>query len=296
MHKNILISIGISILFLGLCVTPSVAIFNVKKSFEPILSGNTLYVGGTGEGNYSKIQDAINDASNGDTVFVFNGTYYENIVIDKSISLIGEDKDTTIIDGDHNGDVLKVTADWVNISGFTIQSGGGNGLYIQSNFNTIYNNNVILNSDKGIYLRWCLENSINNNIIQNNDGGIILDDQCGNNNIICNNISKNNIGISLSMSYDNKIEYNNIEENECGISALAFGYCNNLIKRNNFIKNKRHAKSRSLSVRDEWDSNYWDNWIGVKIKLPFFQRFPKIIFGFFQINFDRKPAKEPYNI
>ena len=54
-----------------------------------ISKGNNLYVGGTGEGNYTKIQDAIDDASDMDTVFVYNGTYYENVFIDKTINLIG---------------------------------------------------------------------------------------------------------------------------------------------------------------------------------------------------------------
>jgi hypothetical protein len=45
-----------------------------------------LYVGGTGEGNYSRIQDAIDDAVDGDTVFVYDDSspYYEHIRINKS--------------------------------------------------------------------------------------------------------------------------------------------------------------------------------------------------------------------
>ena len=56
-------------------------------------------MGGSGPNNYTKIQDAIDNASDGDTVFVYDGTYYENIIINKSINLTGENKDTTIIDG-----------------------------------------------------------------------------------------------------------------------------------------------------------------------------------------------------
>ena len=81
---------------------------------------NILYVGGGGQGNYSNIQDAIDNASNGDTVFVYNGTYYENIIVDVSISLIGEEKNKTIIDSAQNEIVVTIIADDVSISGFTI--------------------------------------------------------------------------------------------------------------------------------------------------------------------------------
>ena len=55
-------------------ITPSVAIDTIRPLSMPTFNGKTLYVGGSGEGNYTKIQDAINDSSDGDTVFVYNGT------------------------------------------------------------------------------------------------------------------------------------------------------------------------------------------------------------------------------
>ena len=97
MIKKILL-IGLVLLFLGTYIAPSVAIDNVKKSPNPIGSEKTLYVGGSGPGNYTKIQEAIDNSSDGDTVFVFIGTYFENIRIDRDINLIGENKETTIID------------------------------------------------------------------------------------------------------------------------------------------------------------------------------------------------------
>ena len=65
--------------------------------------GKTLYVGGSGPGNYSKIQDAINNASDNDTVFVYDDSspYYENIVMDKPINLIGENMNSTVIDNEY---------------------------------------------------------------------------------------------------------------------------------------------------------------------------------------------------
>jgi len=156
MNKNILIVVGITILFLGTCINPSVAIDNVKESFLLLSNGNTLYVGGSGEGNYSKIQDAIDNASEGDTVFVYDDSspYYEHLIVNKSISLIGEDKETTVIDGNKTGDVVYIWyyANWVNISGFTIQNSGDN------------------NSDSGINNRGCYS-LIKDNIISQNQNG-----------------------------------------------------------------------------------------------------------------------------
>lgn len=72
---------------------------------------------------YSTIQAAVNAASIGDTVFVRNGIYSEHLVINKTISVIGEDAETTVIDGNDTGTVIRVTADNVSVSGFTIQNG-----------------------------------------------------------------------------------------------------------------------------------------------------------------------------
>ena len=88
---------------------------------------------------YSSIQEAINSADGGDTIYVSSGTYYENVVVNKSVSLIGEDKNTTIIDGDQTGTVVRVTEDNVTIKGFTIQSGEV-GLDLNSNNNTVASN------------------------------------------------------------------------------------------------------------------------------------------------------------
>jgi len=78
--------------------------------------------GGAFNASGAPIQAAVDAASAVDTIEVRSGTYYENVNVDKSLTLIGEDKDTTIINGDGSGDVVKVTADGCTISGFTIQS------------------------------------------------------------------------------------------------------------------------------------------------------------------------------
>jgi nitrous oxidase accessory protein len=86
---------------------------------------NWMYVGGDGPGNYTRIQNAINDSNDGDTVFVYTASspYYENIVINKSIALIGENRNTTIIDGKRIDDPLWIKASFVTVDGFTLLNG-----------------------------------------------------------------------------------------------------------------------------------------------------------------------------
>jgi pectin methylesterase-like acyl-CoA thioesterase len=71
----------------------------VIMALSEVSSAATIYVDDDGGADYVTIQEAINNASAGDTVYVYEGHYYENIVVNKSISLTGEDRDNTIIDG-----------------------------------------------------------------------------------------------------------------------------------------------------------------------------------------------------
>ena len=202
-----------------------------------------MYVGGSGPGNYTKIQDAINDSSDGDTVFVYDDSspYYENLLINKTINLIGEDKETTIIDGSGIKYVISVLANSVNITGFWIQNSiwpyGGVDIY--STKNTIYENyisnhifgvavrnsnntisrNKIFNTDgNGIYIMFNSNITISENIFLNNNNMCIHFQETSNSNI-CKNKFWNNHGICIQTDFGlNNIIYSNlIEENsiEC---------------------------------------------------------------------------------
>lgn len=116
------LTVGIIFLFVGTYIIPTIA-QDIEKPF-PTSGGNTLYVGGDGPGNYTTIQDAIHDAYDGDTVYVFHGTYYENIELVKRLYLIGEDKKTTIIDGKQEGCTINVSSENAMINNFTIIGGG----------------------------------------------------------------------------------------------------------------------------------------------------------------------------
>jgi len=122
--KNTEIIVGV-LFFCMIFIFGSVdAGLNTSFNRQPVitLSGDVFYVGGSGPGNYTRIQDAVDNASDGDTVFVFGDSspYHENVVVGKSIFLIGEDKNMVVIDADFKGAALKITADDVFVNGFTM--------------------------------------------------------------------------------------------------------------------------------------------------------------------------------
>ena len=216
---------GIIFVLLLVNIYPSLSINTVKDSNILSNNGNTLYVGGSGPGNYTKIQDAVNDAVDGDTVFVFDDSspYYESIEIDKTINLIGEDRNTTIIDvgRDMVGSAILTNSNYNNISGFTLIGGRGGtydtGCTIWSDFNTIRECNLINSLGSGIHLRGAYNNIIDNLIAGNgfNGGyygyGIFAFHHSAVNNTISNNcIIFNGLeGIRFDDSIrDNKV-YNN---------------------------------------------------------------------------------------
>jgi len=224
--------------------------FSVFTVFLPVktckaASGNTLYVGGSGPGNYSNIQDAINSSNDGDMVYVHIGTYYENLVINKKISLIGENKVTTIIDGSGGENGITILVNWVNFSGFTVQNcemygiDGIEGVYMNIPSYTIINNvssnyinvsgNIIINNDwDGIFFGSSNNNTISSNIIENNNkSGITIWDD--NNTIFGNTITGNKeFGIWLLNSKNNIVFKNAINKNRIDGIYLDGSSCNNI--------------------------------------------------------------------
>ena len=97
MNNKVIPTFGIICLFILLVLAPisfGVGVKTTENNLKSLVNGNTLFVGGTGPNNYTKIQDAIDNASDGDTVFVYDDSspYFESIIINKKISLIGKDK------------------------------------------------------------------------------------------------------------------------------------------------------------------------------------------------------------
>ena len=171
-----------------------------------VASAKTIYV----PDDYAKIQWAVDSASDGDTIIVRDGTYYESVVVNKQLTIKSDKGPNNCIVNGSGSDVFTIEADGIRIEGFTI-TGGGHGIHIRLNKNTIINNNIISNNDYGIYLCHSNNNSISNNdIISNKYDGIDLE-YSSNNSISSNNISSNNwFGIILWLSNENTIRKNEI--------------------------------------------------------------------------------------
>lgn len=267
------LAVVVIVLVIGISAIPGVISNNL--SF-----GTTIYVdddntegpwNGTQEHPYQFIQDGIDTASDGNTVYAYNGFYKENIVVKKSIILQGEDNSNTVIDGNKNGNVIHIIADEVTISDFTLRHYGtiwfDSGIKIESDGNTITNNNIYGNYDgacynsTGIYVINSNHNFVENNhilynsygifntdsklsifsanqIINNNDGVYILNSNI--NEIKNNEFIKNNCAIVLHSSNGNSIHTNNIKLG--GWVGIDLNGANtNTIKRNNIIENSRYG-------------------------------------------------------
>ena len=261
--KRSFLTLTIVLLFIGLKAIPSMSITVSENVSIPIINtGNTLYVGGTGEGNYTNIQDAIDDASDGDTVFVYDESspYVEQLSIYNAINLIGENQYTTVIDGQFKGNTVYVHGDGCLISGFTIRSCMGSGnefdyavLKITFSNNVIIKNNIIkigkidnMDWTSAIELLKSTQCTIQNNIIYEDDykgrsiGVLLLDDSSYN--IISNNdISRYTYGIALwhinSNNNDNDIIGNHLHHHHTGISLIHDNYnkiSDNIIEYNSY--------------------------------------------------------------
>jgi parallel beta-helix repeat protein len=276
---------------------------------------------GTKEFPYQTIQDAINNAYSNYTIYVMNGIYNENLIVNKSVNIEGEDKTNTIIDGLGTGDVIIISKPHVRISGFTIQNSGKQlfnagikTLTLKSNI-TI-RNNIIQNNDIGLFLNYAYEtawNIVKDNIFQNNREGIYV--HWANNNEIIGNIIRMNfeMGLILERCEFSKIKGNIVSDNgEYGIYLRGASDNNiingkntirnntygiklanskkNQITNNNFINNSKHAYIFNTFLT-KWNQNYWDDRPGIILK---------IIWGHIghrqipYINIDWLPRRNPY--
>jgi parallel beta-helix repeat protein len=146
----------VGFLVVTLLITTAISLVEANDSDFDRQSENEIIV----PDDYSTIQAAIDNSDDGDTIFVRAGTYYENVIVDKSISLIGENRETTIIDANNEGTVVSVSKDNVKITGFNITNSGDFELGVTP--------------PSGIMIRDSSHSNISGNIISNNLNGLMI--------------------------------------------------------------------------------------------------------------------------
>ncbi len=233
-------------------------------------SNTTIYVDNDGGADYTNIQDAIDAASDGDTIYVYSGTYYEHVKINTSIVLQGEDKESTIIDDSGSRDAIYVTADNVEITGFSVINTGpywpNSGIALNRNEQCIVTDNIVSNCFIGIHAFITSDTTISKNTVTDSE-----------------------FGIRIQATKFSTITRNTMQDNYWGMD-LNGAYFNEIIE-NNFINNEKQVHFQ-IVLLNKIDNNYWERLVNIGPKSMFGILF-FIIPGFI---YDWNPASEPYDI
>jgi parallel beta-helix repeat protein len=174
--------------------------------------------------NYTTIQEAIdaNETLNGHSILVDSGQYNESIQVSKSLILVGESRNDTIIDGGGaGGTVVSIKAPNVTISGFSIKNSHRSG------------------SCYGVKIQNCSGSKVVNNIIKSNWMGILLEDSTsGNISLNCFDDNSNSLHMRTTgrkedkLSSRNFVTGNHIKSDTTGDGIRIYWSTNSSVKDN----------------------------------------------------------------
>jgi PGF-pre-PGF domain-containing protein len=244
--------------------------WNLLSATFPIFTSGDICVNETGwwriggvlNASGTPIQAAVDNATAGEMIYVWNGSYTENVNVDKQLTLRGEGTDVVnVMNSTAGGHVFEVTADYVNISGFTVTgatdtnkagfnlsdrqhcniydnnaSGNYYGIYMSSSSNNTLTNNTAYSNHRGIYLRSSSNNTLTSNMLMNNTAyndsrGIFL--EYSNNNTLTNNTANSNTQFGISLRYsDNNTLTNNTANSNTWYGIYMLSSSNNTLTNN----------------------------------------------------------------
>lgn len=277
-HKKLLRGLIVALLFTS-CFTSFLYVKETSAGVLPKFYVDDDNTEGPWDGSsvnpFRYIQDAIDNASAGDRIYILEGTYTENLIINSSktsLNLFGEDASNTIITGDGAGDVLTISATGVDISDLTIKESGANssnaavkinasncvlvnnlisdsshGIYVYDCDNTkIYYNTLSGNSLDGIHIRSSRNNNITYSTMQSNGYNGIFLYNCSNNRLENNTVSSNTYnGIYLNLTCNNNTIANNYIASNTLNGIYLNDHCNDNIIRNHNGNNEIYSNSNS---------------------------------------------------
>jgi len=224
---------------------------------------------GSADRPYKRIQEAIDDANAGDTIYVFGGLYQENIIIDKTLKIVGAvDEIETVIDSKIDQRYLiEVRADDVTLEGLTVSDTAskttspiGALIYLESDNNKIVSNFIQDTDSYGIYIDTNSNgNLVSKNEINNTEKGIyisssatidIIDNQIG-------NCSHSGIYLHSALS-NNRLYGNRIHNCKTGIyvqNSNAVNISNNVIANSGFSGVSLHNSDASIIRNNQFTDN-----------------------------------------
>lgn len=221
--------------------------------------------------DYTTIQAAINAATSGDTVHVRAGVYPEHVVVNKSITLEGENRMSIITGQPTPPRIIDVTVSYATIKGFTVNDTGTlQGIYVEPPYgktitDVTITDNTVVNTYGGIFLSYCTNVLITNNTLQNDYYSIRLHDS--DYNIITRNFINASIyyGINFYAHSDNNtIANNTLTNNKYGI--LLEWSDRNIMSLNMINASKEYAIRLSYSTGTKvWGNTMEKNKYGVYI-------------------------------
>ncbi len=249
--------------------------------------------------DYSTIKEAVSNAFDGDIIYVKNGSYQENnIVVDKSVKIVGEDRDSTIITSQSSKVILLVNHSQVTFTGLTLKASNNpkppievfpssktlTAIQIETSQYCNISGNKIINSGTAIWLQSSSKNTIESNVLWDNYYGVEISGQSTGNVIKANDVSSSQVGIRF---YDRSVKENvvcanNITSCYTGlfyyftslnfvvgnfiayhIDAIHFvGSTNNVLHHNNIAYNSRDLSEFSSyydEIRVARSYNFWDD-------------------------------------
>jgi parallel beta-helix repeat protein len=216
--------------------------------------------------NYTSIQGAIdaNETLNGQTICVEEGTYFECVVLDKSLSLIGANSSTTIVDANKTGTAITVITNNVNVSGFTFENGSFHGILLNCTTNCTISGVVSTHSTAGMSVMNSDLNRILNNRFSNGDFGIVLFNSTYNE-VIGNYITENifgGIGTGGPKGSSNNLIANNTVSFTVYPPSTETGFGLDIVgSANRILHNKMLSNSNGMILDMGYNNDISDNLI-----------------------------------
>jgi hypothetical protein len=230
---------------LAVSIVPFLSVSSSEKKLY-VNSDASGKMDGSADHPFQKINDALGEASDGTTIYLANGTYEENIEIKDEVTIVGEDREDTIIEADDDDETVVTMHNKTKINNLTVK-GGDDGVRVKKDDRAEIVDCIIEdNDDDGIEIEsgkaWDTRRVviIDSLIKDNGRAGIFGRERRY---VIMNNEIRNNDedGIKLLGGADAWIYGNDIKYNDQHGMSLEVSHSDIDTKNNRIADNEKHG-------------------------------------------------------